>query len=309
MQNKDIRIIFMGTPEFAVPSLEILVNNGYNVVAVITTPDKPAGRGLQLTHSPVKEAAIKHNIPVLQPEKLKDESFIQELIALKADLQVVVAFRMLPEIVWNMPPKGTFNLHASLLPQYRGAAPINWAIMNGETKTGATTFFLQHEIDTGDIIDFIEEPIYEEDNIGSLYERLMNNGAELVLKTVNSIANGDVKTIPQITENVDLKAAPKIFKEHCQLDWNLTAIQIHNKVRGLSPYPAAFCKLNNKNCKVFATQVVDVELTNAFETDQKTFLHVKTSLGTISILELQLEGKKRIKIDEFLRGTNIMSVE
>ena len=299
----------MGTPEFAVPSLEILVKNGFNVIAVITTPDKPAGRGLQLTYSPVKQEAIKYNIPVLQPEKLKDESLIQELKDLNADLQVVVAFRMLPEIVWNMPLRGTFNLHASLLPQYRGAAPINWAIMNGETKTGATTFFLQHEIDTGDIIDFIEEPIYEEDNIGTLYERLMINGAKLVLKTVENIATNNIKTIPQITENVDLKAAPKIFKEHCQLNWALPAIQIHNKVRGLSPYPAAFCKLNGKTCKVFVTKVIEKELTSTFETDQKTFLHVKTAYETISILELQLEGKKRIKIDEFLRGTKVDSIE
>ncbi|MBC7388590.1 MAG: methionyl-tRNA formyltransferase [Opitutaceae bacterium] len=298
----------MGTPEFAVPSLQILVENGYNVVGVITAPDKPSGRGLQLNPSPVKVYAESVGLNILQPDKLKNPEFLAELQKLNANVQVVVAFRMLPEAVWNMPPKGTFNLHASLLPQYRGAAPINWAIINGEKETGATTFFLQHEIDTGDIILQEKEEIHEEDNIGSLYERLMVKGASLVLKTIVQIDSGNIKTKPQILSN-EIKLAPKIFKETCKIDWTKSAIEIHNLVRGLSPYPAAFFTLNGKNCKVFLSQP-DVQENDkgSFISDNKTFLKIKCELGHLSIKELQLEGKKKMTIEEFLRGTKIESV-
>lgn len=305
--QKNLRIVFMGTPEFAVPSLDILVQNGCNVVGVITAPDKPAGRGLQLTYSPVKEYAISKGLKVLQPEKLKNPEFIEELKSLQADVQVVVAFRMLPEVVWNMPPRGTLNLHASLLPNYRGAAPINWAIINGETETGVTTFFLQHEIDTGDIIFQEKEPIYENDNIGSLYERMMNNGAKLILKTIDAIASGEVKTQPQIL-NANAKPAPKIFKEICKVDWNKKAVEVHNLVRGLSPYPAAFCMINGKNCKVFTTKITEISSKDSFLTDQKTYLNIACSDFYLSISALQLEGKKKMTIEEFLRGTKIDSV-
>ncbi|HEY8938012.1 MAG TPA: methionyl-tRNA formyltransferase, partial [Cyclobacteriaceae bacterium] len=234
----ELRIIFMGTPEFAVPSLEILIENKINVVAVITAPDKPQGRGQKIVCSPVKECALKHNVPVLQPTNLKAPEFLEELKSYNANLQIVVAFRMLPEVVWNMPSLGTFNLHASLLPQYRGAAPINWAIINGEKETGATTFFLKHEIDTGSIIYQFKEPIHENDNVGTLYERLMKNGAQLVLKTVKAIEAGTYPSVPQ-PHDVEIKHAPKIFKETCQINWNQSAEQIRNFVRGLSPYPAA----------------------------------------------------------------------
>lgn len=297
----------MGTPEFAVPCLDILVENGYNVVAVITSPDKPAGRGLQLTHSPVKAAALTHNIPVLQPQKLKDPDFLETLRSYEADLQIVVAFRMLPEAVWNMPRLGTFNLHASLLPQYRGAAPINWAIINGETQTGITTFFLQHEIDTGDIILKETENILPTDNVGTLYERLMHKGAGLVLRTVQAIEANAVQPTPQVFD-APLKAAPKIFKETCRINFEQTAEQIHNFVRGLSPYPAAWTLLNGKSCKVFKTNLVDTDANAAVGqlfTDHKTFLHVGTAKGWLAIEELQTEGKKRMSIAEFLRGNKI----
>lgn len=253
--NKDLRIIYMGTPDFAVPSLEILVENGWNVVAVITAPDKPKGRGQKLIPSPVKAAALKHEIPVLQPTNLKSPEFIEELKGYRADVQVVVAFRMLPEVVWNMPPRGTFNLHASLLPDYRGAAPINWAIINGEEETGVTTFFLKHEIDTGSIIYQEKEPILPQDNIGSLYEKLMARGSKLVLKTIEAIDKGDVDTYGQ-DEAKALHHAPKIFKETCEIDWSKPARSIHNLVRGLSPYPAAWTTLQDKSCKIFATEIV-----------------------------------------------------
>lgn len=297
----------MGTPEFAVPCLDILVQNSYNVVAVITSPDKPAGRGLQLAHSPVKAAALSHNIPVLQPQKLKDPEFLQTLRTYNADLQIVVAFRMLPEAVWNMPRLGTFNLHASLLPQYRGAAPINWAIINGETQTGITTFFLQHEIDTGDIILKETEPIHPTDNVGTLYERLMHKGAGLVLRTVQAIEADAVHPTPQVFD-APLKAAPKIFKETCHIDFTQTAEQVHNFVRGLSPYPAAWTTLNGKSCKVFKTSVAEhshAPAAGQLFTDHKTFLHVGTGAGLLAIEELQTEGKKRMSIGEFLRGNKI----
>ncbi|AXE20782.1 methionyl-tRNA formyltransferase [Runella rosea] len=298
----------MGTPEFAVSSLQKLVESGSNVVAVVTAPDKPAGRGLQLTPSPVKQYALSQGIPVLQPEKLKNPDFLEELRSYQADLQVVVAFRMLPEVVWNMPPKGTFNLHASLLPQYRGAAPINWAIINGETQTGVTTFFLQHEIDTGQIIFQETEPIHEDDTVGTLYERLMQKGAALVVKTAQAVQDGNYPQIPQ-PEIEELKSAPKIFKETCQIQWTQSASAIRNFVRGLSPYPTAWTTLNGKICKVYKVSVANQESsereTGDFVTDNKSFLHFKTGDGWLAIEELQLEGKKRMGIEEFLRGAKL----
>jgi methionyl-tRNA formyltransferase len=304
---KELRIIFMGTPEFAVPSLEILVQNSYNVVAVVTAPDKPAGRGLKLKESPVKEAAVRLQIPVLQPEKLKSEEFLNELRSYKADLQVIVAFRMLPEAVWNMPAKGTFNLHASLLPQYRGAAPINWAIINGEIETGATTFFLQHEIDTGDILFYDKEQIKEDDTAGTLYERLMNKGAQLVLKTVKSITEGNYKPQPQITSG-EIKAAPKIHKETCKIDWNKSAEEIRNFIRGLSPYPSAWTNLNGKDHKIYFATASNESLSldpGQFKSDNKSYIKIQTGNGVINILDLQMEGKKRMTVEEYLRGNKL----
>src|SRR5687767_4304162 len=246
----DLSIIFMGTPEFAVPSLEILVESKFKVVAVITAPDKPQGRGQKLIPSPVKECAMKHGIPVLQPTNLKSPEFLEELKSYNANLQIVVAFRMLPEAVWNMPAIGTFNLHASLLPQYRGAAPINWAIINGEKETGLTTFFLKHEIDTGSIIFQEKEPIHNDDNVGTLYERLMIKGAQLVLKTTQAIASGNYPAIPQQQED-EIKHAPKIFKETCEINWNQPNERVRNFVRGLSPYPAAWTRLQDKVFKIY----------------------------------------------------------
>ncbi|TVP45087.1 MAG: methionyl-tRNA formyltransferase [Mongoliibacter sp.] len=305
MNKKDLRIIYMGTPEFAVPALEVLVNNGWNVVAVITAPDRPKGRGQKLIPSPVKESALKHHIPVLQPTNLKSPDFQEELKSYQADIQVVVAFRMLPEAVWNMPPKGTFNLHASLLPNYRGAAPINWAIINGEKETGVTTFFLKHEIDTGSIIFQEKEPIHPEDNVGTLYERLMHKGSMLVLKTIEAVSEGRVNPVVQ-DEGKFKHHAPKIFKETCEIDWSRSAEEIHNLVRGLSPYPAAWTTLEGKNCKIFKTKTIESKTSDLsigeFQTDEKTHLTFQTGSGMISILQLQLEGKKRMDIADFLRG-------
>ena len=303
--NKKLKIVFMGTPEFAVPSLKILVNNAWNVVAVVTAPDRPQGRGQKLIPSPVKEVALANGIPVLQPTNLKSPDFIEELRSFQADLQIVVAFRMLPEVVWNMPPKGTFNLHASLLPNYRGAAPINWAIINGEKETGLTTFFLKHEIDTGSIIFQEKEPIYLEDNVGTLYERLMGKGAKLVLKTVEAIEKNNIQSIVQ-DENQAIHHAPKIFKETCQIDWEKSAIEIHNHIRGLSPYPAAWTFLDGKTCKIIRSEISDVNIeglhAGEYRSDGKKELLFKTGNGTLKILELQLEGKKKLGIEEFLRG-------
>lgn len=303
-----LRIIFMGTPEFAVPSLEILIENKFNVVAVITAPDKPQGRGQKITYSPVKESALKHNVPVLQPTNLKAPEFLEELKSYEANLQIVVAFRMLPELVWAMPALGTFNLHASLLPQYRGAAPINWAIINGEKETGATTFFLKHEIDTGSIIFQEKEIIGEDDNVGELYERLMIKGAQLVLKTVRSIEQGNYPSVPQ-TESAEIKHAPKIFKETCQINWSQSSEQIRNFVRGLNPYPTAWCELNGKNYKIFKVSVAkesgSLKEIGQLSTDNKNYLNVRTSDGWISIDELQPEGKRRMDIKEFFRGNKI----
>jgi methionyl-tRNA formyltransferase len=297
----------MGTPEFAVPSLEVLVENKYNVVAVITAPDKPQGRGQKLSASPVKECALKYDIPVLQPTNLKSPEFLEELKSYQANLQIVVAFRMLPEVVWAMPSLGTFNLHASLLPQYRGAAPINWAIINGEKETGATTFFLKHEIDTGSIIYQHKEAITDSDTVGTLYERLMNNGAQLVLKTVKAIEAGDYPSVPQ-PEGIEIKHAPKIFKETCEIQWNKTSEQVRNFVRGLSPYPAAWSMLNGKTFKIYSVSIVNhPENKNAGEisTDNKNYLYVKTLDGWVSIDEFQPEGKKRMAVQEYFRGNRI----
>lgn len=298
----------MGTPDFAVPTLQKLVENRYPVVAVITAPDKPAGRGLKLSFSPVKEYAVSQNIPVLQPTNLKSEDFLEELRSYQANLQIIVAFRMLPESVWSMPEIGTFNIHASLLPQYRGAAPINWALMNGEKETGVTSFFLRHQIDTGDILLQDKIAIAEEDDFGSLYEKLKNLGADLALRTVLAIQSGSVQPQPQ-PQTSTLKEAPKLFKETCEINWEQPAEQIKNFIRGLSPYPGAWTKVNDKILKIYRTEVLpgSVSPTNqqepgTFNTDNKTFLHFFTGQGILNILDLQLEGKKRMRIDELLRG-------
>lgn len=313
MEKKDLRIVYMGTPEFAVESLKRLVEGGYNIVGVITMPDKPMGRhGSVLQPSPVKLYAVSQGLKVLQPEKLKDESFVAELRELKADLQIVVAFRMLPEVVWNMPRLGTFNLHASLLPQYRGAAPINWAVINGETETGITTFFLKHEIDTGEIIDQVRVPIADTDNVGDVYECLMNLGGDLVVKTVDSILDGSVKTVPQdkLAEGEVLRPAPKIFKETCRIDWSKGVKQIYDFVRGLSPYPAAWTELCQGSTapqvlKIYETDKIFAE--HSFEpgavvTDKKTYFRIAVTDGYINIRSLQLAGKKRMGVADFLRG-------
>jgi len=297
----------MGTPEFAVPMLEVLLQSKHEVVAVVTAPDKPAGRGMSLHESAVKQYAVQHNLNVLQPEKLKSENFIAELKALNADLFVIVAFRMLPEIVWSMPPLGSINLHASLLPNYRGAAPINWAIINGEKETGVTTFFLKHEIDTGNIIFQERTPIGEEETVGELYERLMHIGAKVLGNTIAAIAGKNYPQIPQahITE---IKHAPKIFKNDCQIDFNKTAPELSDFVRGLSPYPTAFTHFNGKTLKVFRAKAVEQQHTLAPGTvvsDGKTYLHFACKSGLLSVTDLQLEGKKRIGVEEFLRGVKV----
>lgn len=302
---KELRVVFLGTPEFAVASLKELVENKVNVVGVITAPDKPKGRGKLLGISPVKDYALSQGLNILQPTNLKNPEFIEELKSLNANLQIVVAFRMLPEVVWDMPEIGTFNLHASLLPQYRGAAPINWAIINGETETGATTFFLKHEIDTGNIIMQQKEPIHAEDTVGSLYERLMVMGAKLVYKTVQAIENESFKLSPQ-TESIELKEAPKIFKETCQIDWDQPSAQVHNFIRGLSPYPCAWTTLGNKILKVFSSKVSNHNVkTGQIQSDGKAFLRFGCSSGSNDISELQLEGKKRMPTTEFLKGYKI----
>jgi methionyl-tRNA formyltransferase len=317
MEKKDLRIVYMGTPEFAVESLRCLVEGGYNVVGVITMPDKPVGRhGSTLQPSPVKQYAVEHGLKVLQPERLKEESFVDELRALRADLQIVVAFRMLPEVVWNMPPMGTFNLHASLLPQYRGAAPINWAVINGDTETGITTFFLKHEIDTGEIIQQERVPISDTDNVGIVHDKLMMLGGKLVLETVDNILAGSVHPIPQeqLLQGVDaLRPAPKIFKETCRIDWNQPLKRIYDFIRGLSPYPAAWSELNQADGTKVALKIYETEK-NFVEhhlpigtvcSDGKTFFKVAVNGGYLSIKELQLAGKKRLRIEEFLRGYKV----
>lgn len=297
----------MGTPDFAVASLDALVQANFDVVAVVTAPDKPAGRGQKLNESAVKKYAVEKGIPVLQPEKLKNPEFIEELRSYQADLQVVVAFRMLPEIVWNMPAKGTINLHGSLLPQYRGAAPINHAIINGEKESGVTTFFLKQEIDTGDIILSDSVPIADDETAGELHDKLMVVGANLLVKTLRAIEANNIIEQPQ-PQNTDLKHAPKIFKEDCKIDWNNQAQTIHNLIRGLSPYPTAFTVLNEKNLKVFKAEIEDKEpgiVAGGFLTDGKTYLKFAAKDGFIKLLDIQYEGKKRMLIEDFLRGMRL----
>ncbi len=341
MEKKDIRIVFMGTPDFAVPTLDALVSGGYNVVGVITMPDKPAGRGHKVQYSPVKQYALDHDLPLLQPEKLKNEEFLEELRAWQADLQIVVAFRMLPEVVWNMPRMGTFNLHAALLPQYRGAAPLNWAVINGDTMTGATTFFLDHDIDTGRIILKQEMPIADDDNVGNLHDNLMEMGKGLVCRTVDLLleAEDDVSRIPTIDQETlmqDLKAstgidelrpAPKIFKETCEMHFDHSVRSLHNLVRGLSPYPAAWMSIVKgadeshaawvalpasldviSPIKVFRTSIVNENQPQSADkigtvvTDNKSYLHVICADGVLALEELQLPGKKRMDVKALLNG-------
>lgn len=312
MKKEDLRIVYMGTPDFAVESLRCLVEGGYNVVGVITMPDKPAGRGHKLQFSPVKQYALEHSLPLLQPEKLKDEAFVEALREWKADLQIVVAFRMLPEVVWNMPRLGTFNLHASLLPQYRGAAPINWAVINGDTETGITTFFLRHEIDTGEVIQQVRIPIADTDDVGIVHDKLMMLGGKLVTETVDAILNDAVKPIPQEEMAVvgELRPAPKIFKDTCRIDWNQPVKRIYDFIRGLSPYPAAWSELVQPDgetvvMKIFETEKIiqSHQLTpGTLLTDGKTYIHVAAADGFIGIRALQLPDKKRLKTDELLRG-------
>ena len=312
MDKKDLKIVFMGTPDFAATSLRALVEGGYNVVGVVTMPDKPAGRGHKLQASPVKQYALEQGLTLMQPEKLKDPGFISALRALDADLQIVVAFRMLPEVVWSMPPRGTFNLHASLLPQYRGAAPINWAIINGETKTGITTFFLKHEIDTGEIIDQVETPILDSDNFETVYDRLAALGAQLVTKTVDAIIDGSVRSVPQddIAAGTELRPAPKIFKETCRIDWTMPAKRIHDFVRGLSPLPAAWTELHEEGKDPVVVKVAQTAFEPAAHglpcgtvvTDNKRHLKVAVADGYVELLTMQFPGKKRMKAEEVLCG-------
>ena len=316
MRKEDLKIVFFGTPDFAVESLSRLVDGGYNVVAVVTMPDKPAGRGRQLQQSDVKRYAVELDLPVLQPVSLKDEAFIEELRAFNAQLFIVIAFRMLPEAVWQMPPLGTFNLHASLLPRYRGAAPINWAVMNGDTETGVTTFFLKHEIDTGDVIQQRSCPIGREDNVEVIHDRLMFMGADMVLETVDAIIAGTVKPIPQdqmLTAGQQPTPAPKIFKDTCRIDWSRPAEALYNHIRGLSPYPAAWTVLHDADenemttLKVYATgepepfNSGDIPMPGSIVADRKT-LRVACGDGWLELLSLQQSGKKRMDTDAFLRG-------
>lgn len=309
-----MRIVFMGTPEFAVESLKVLVENGYEVVGVITMPDKPAGRGHKLQSSPVKQYAIEQGIPVLQPEKLKDENFLQELRALKADLQIVVAFRMLPEVVWDMPSKGTFNLHASLLPQYRGAAPINWAVINGEEETGVTTFFLTHEIDTGSLILQESIPIEPTDNAGTVHDKLMLLGAGLVRRTVDLIDKGNIDPIEQSTlidSKAPLRIAPKLYKETCELSFTVSVVDVLNKVRGLSPYPTAWAELLFPGqpealvMKIFdaEAEIVDHnDVPGTVLTDGRKWAKIALKDGYLMLKSVQAPARKRMEIGEFLRG-------
>lgn len=316
MNKEDLRIVYMGTPDFAVEPLKRLIEDDFNVVGVITMPDKPAGRGHKIQFSPVKEYALSKNLPLLQPEKLKDTSFLDDLKKWNANLQIVVAFRMLPEVVWNMPEFGTFNLHASLLPQYRGAAPINWAIINGEKETGITTFFLTHEIDTGKIIQQEKISIGENDNVEKIHDQLMFLGGNLVINTVKSILDGSLKTKPQsemYNSLDDLKPAPKIFKETCKIDLKLTCKEIHNFVRGLSPYPAAWCELVLPNGEKTIVKIYETEKIEKLHdlpcgkivSDNKLTFDIAVKDGYIRIKSLQVPGKKRLNTEDFLRGYKI----
>lgn len=311
MSGKELRIVFMGTPEFAVGSLKALVENGYHVAGVVTAPDRPSGRGQKLHQSEVKKYALSCGLPVLQPEKLKDQNFLDELKALAADIQVIVAFRMLPEVVWKMPPMGTFNLHGSLLPHYRGAAPLNRAIINGDTETGVTTFLLKQEIDTGNILFREKIDIDPTDTVGDIHDRLMDIGARLVLKTIDALADGTVTPVSQNTFPVDPDKihAPKIFKEDCRIDWSQPADRINNLIRGLSPYPAAWTNFtfhgSETGVKIFRAQVECTHHQNRpgeILSDNKKYLRIACKDGFLNILDLQLAGKKRMGIAEFLRG-------
>lgn len=317
MKKEDLRIVYMGTPDFAVETLRRLVEGGYNVVGVVTMPDKAVGRHHDtLQASPVKQYAVQHGLPVLQPEKLKNEQFLNELRRLRADLQIVVAFRMLPEVVWNMPPRGTFNLHAALLPQYRGAAPINWAIINGETETGITTFFLDRDIDTGEVIQQVRVPIADTDNAEDVHDRLMRLGGDLVVETVDNIVTGTVKPIPQeqMATDAPLHPAPKIFKETCRIDWQgKTVKQLYDFVRGLSPYPAAWTELVAPDGHAAVLKIYRTE--KEFEshdrepgqvlTDGRSYLKVAVADGFLSLCDLQLAGKRRMPVADFLRGARV----
>jgi methionyl-tRNA formyltransferase len=313
---KHLRIVFMGTPDFAVASLDALVKAGCTIVGVITAPDKPAGRGMKLTESAVKKYAVENNLHTLQPEKLKNPEFLTELKSLNADLQIVVAFRMLPELVWNMPPMGTINVHGSLLPQYRGAAPINWAVINGEKETGVTTFKLKHEIDTGDILLQERFSIGENETAGEVHDRMKEMGAALLVTTVKGLADGSLEERPQTKDNgqqlsdgsrssAELKHAPKIFTDTCKIDFNRPTAAVHNQVRGLSPFPGAFTFLNGKMLKIYQSER-EMDLPAAqpgtYKTDGKTFLKFACTDGFIVVKELQLEGKKKMFTADFLRG-------
>lgn len=317
MIKEDLKIVFFGTPDFAVESLSALHNGGYNIVGVVTMPDKIAGRGHKLIQSPIKEYAVENNLTLLQPTNLKDTEFVAELAALKADLQIVIAFRMLPEVVWNMPKMGTFNLHASLLPRYRGAAPINHAIMNGDQETGVTTFFLKQEIDTGDVIQQRRIPINPTDNVGVIHDRLMQLGASMVIETVDAIIAGTVKPLSQdemCNDDLQLSFAPKIFKETCMIDWNKSATEVYNHIRGLSPYPAAWTTfIDNNTGKEYATKIFEAthpDATPKLVTNANTGstiikdgkLYIYCNDHALEITSLQLAGKKRITTPEFLRG-------
>ena len=313
LTKENLRIVYMGTPDFAVESLRCLVEGGYNVVGVVTGPDKAVGRhGSVLQPTPVKQYAVEHDLRVLQPEKLKDEVFIEELRSLQADLQIVVAFRMLPEVVWAMPRLGTFNLHASLLPQYRGAAPINWAVINGDTETGVTTFFLKHEIDTGAVIRQVRVPISETDCVGDVHDRLMLLGGRVVCETVDAIIDGTAEAIPQeqmITE--ELRPAPKIFKDTCRIEWGRPAKRVYDFIRGLSPYPAAWTSLVSPDGVEMVVKIYEAAIVpdpkkgipyGTIETDGKHYIYVYTADGALSLRTLQLAGKKRMAVEDFLRG-------
>lgn len=317
MNKESLRIVFLGTPEFAVESLDALVSGGYNIVGVITMPDKIGGRGHKVIESPVKQYAVVHGLKLMQPANLKEPEFVEELRSLNADLQIVIAFRMLPEIVWSMPPMGTFNLHASLLPKYRGAAPINRAVMNGETETGVTTFFLKHEIDTGDIIQQVAVPIEIDDDVETVYDRLMHLGASLVLETVEAILAGTVKPIEQeklLTTGEEPTPAPKIFKEDCRIDWTKTSWEVYNHIRGLSPYPAAWSAFVDAQGTEYQFKVFKTSHPEKFQSSPvapgtieytKHTIKIACADGFIEILSLQLAGKKRMSSDEFLRGFNL----
>lgn len=310
--KESLKIVFFGTPDFAVESLDRLVKGGYNIVGVVTMPDKAAGRGHKMYQSPIKEYAVEHGLRLLQPVNLKDPVFVEELRSLKADLQIVIAFRMMPEVVWNMPPLGTFNLHASLLPKYRGAAPINWAVMNGDTETGVTTFFLKHEIDTGDIIQQERISIAETDNVGVIHDKLMILGAGMVIETVDAIIDGTVKPIPQeqlLNKDEEPTPAPKIFKETCKIDFTRTAREVYNHIRGLSPYPAAWTEITDSTGVVHTVKIFETALPNdKFVGEPGAVITTKDTLtiacreGSIEVLSLQLAGKKRMTTAEFLRG-------